>query len=155
MGIGLNEVVKACKELGWKGCQSENAVKNNVINIILGGVLTDEQLKKIIENTWSNHVRTAARLKLAGASKHDIVRNLVLRGRRRRERTCRAVKGVCNAIRSVFGEKYELLERLICPYCGKQFRLQSRLSSHIRRYHYDELMNDVEKVVELIKQRRR
>ena len=73
MGIGLNEVAKACKELGWKGCQSENAVKSNVINIILGGVLTDEQLKKIIENTWSNHVRIAARMKLNGASKHDIM----------------------------------------------------------------------------------
>ena len=73
MGIGLNEVAKACKELGWKGCQSENAVKSNVINIILGGVLTDEQLKKIIENTWSNKVRTAARMKLNGASKHDIM----------------------------------------------------------------------------------
>jgi hypothetical protein len=73
MGIGLNEVVKACKELGWKGCQSENAVKSNVINLILGGVLTEDQLKKIIENTWSNHVRIAARLKLSGASKHDVM----------------------------------------------------------------------------------
>jgi len=73
MSIGLNEIAKACKELGWKGCQSENAVKSNVINLIIGGVLTEDQLKKIIENTWSNHVRIAARLKLSGASKSDIM----------------------------------------------------------------------------------
>ena len=71
MGIGISEIAKVCKELGWR-C-TEEAVKSNVINIILGGVLTDEQLKKIIENTWSNKVRTAAVLKLRGASKSDIM----------------------------------------------------------------------------------
>jgi len=84
-----------------------------------------------------------------------VIKNIILRGRRRRVRTCGAVPRVCQAISDVLGEKYELLERLICPYCGKQFRLQSRLSSHIRRYHYDELMEDVKSVVELIKQRKR
>ena len=73
MGIGLNEIAKACKEFGWKGCQSENVVKNNVINLIIGGVLTEDQLKKIAEATWSGHIRIAVRMKLNGASKHDIM----------------------------------------------------------------------------------
>ena len=73
MVIGLNEVVKACKELGWKGCQSENAVKSNVIALILGGVLSPEQLKKVAENTWSDKIRIVAKLKFSGASNTEIM----------------------------------------------------------------------------------
>ena len=84
-----------------------------------------------------------------------VIRNIVLRGRRMRERLCREYPGVCRAIRIAFGEKYELLDKLICPYCGRQYRYQAALSHHIRRKHFAELMDDVDKVVELIKQRRR
>jgi hypothetical protein len=79
MGIGLSEIAKACKELGWKGCLSEAAIKSNVIAIILGEVLSPEQLKKVAENTWSDKIRTVAKLKLSGASNTEIM--LVLEAR--------------------------------------------------------------------------
>jgi uncharacterized C2H2 Zn-finger protein len=83
-----------------------------------------------------------------------VIRNIVLSGRRKRNRLCREYPGVCRAIRIAFGEKYELLDKLVCPYCLKQFRYQASLSHHIRRKHFAELMDDVEKAVTLIKQRR-
>ena len=73
MGIGLAEIAKVCKELGWKGCQSENADKSNVINLILGGVLTEEQLRKVAMSTWSKQIRTVAKLKLSGATNNEIM----------------------------------------------------------------------------------
>jgi len=73
MGISLSEIAKACKELGWKGCQSETAIRLNVINLILGGVLTEEQLRKVAMSTWSKQIRTVAKLKLNGATNNEIM----------------------------------------------------------------------------------
>jgi hypothetical protein len=84
-----------------------------------------------------------------------VIKNIILRGRKRRGRACRAAPRVCQAISDVLGEKLMLIDDLTCPYCLKQFKQLNALSIHIRRRHYAELMNDVEKVVELIKQRRR
>jgi len=84
-----------------------------------------------------------------------VIKNIILRGRKRRGRVCRVAPRVCQAISDVLGEKLMLIDDLTCPYCLKQFKWLNALSIHIRRRHYAELTNDVEKVVELIKQRRR
>jgi hypothetical protein len=83
------------------------------------------------------------------------IKNLILCGKRKRDRMCREFPGVCKAVKHAFGEKFVLLEKLVCPYCLRQFKLQSRLSHHIRRKHYADLMADVEKALELFRQRRR
>ena len=84
-----------------------------------------------------------------------VIKNIILRGRKRRDRACRVAPRVCQAISDVLGEKLMLIDDLVCPYCLKQFNRLNALSTHVRRRHYAELMNDVEKVVELIKQMRR
>jgi uncharacterized C2H2 Zn-finger protein len=83
------------------------------------------------------------------------IKNLILCGNRKRSRICSETPRVCKTLRDVLGEKLVLLEKLVCPYCGKQFRYQSRLAHHIRRKHYVDMMADVEEVVELWRSRRR
>jgi hypothetical protein len=79
MGIGLSEIVKVCKELGLKGCLSESTIRNNVINIIMGGVLSDEQLKKIVENTYSDIIKIVAEMKMRRLQNSDIIIELAKR----------------------------------------------------------------------------
>ena len=77
MVIGLREVARVCKELGWK-C-SEETIKNHVVMMIAEDIFTKEQLEKIAERTMSGRIRVAAMLKLQGASKSEILSALEVR----------------------------------------------------------------------------
>jgi hypothetical protein len=79
MGIGLYEIAKACKELGCKGCLSESTIRRIVISMILSDIFTDEQLRKIAENTYSDTIRIVAEMKLKNASNSDIIIELAKR----------------------------------------------------------------------------
>jgi TnpA family transposase len=79
MGIGLNEVAKVCKELGWKGCLSESTIRRTVISMILSDMFTEEQLRKIVENTYSDIIRLVAEMKLNKASNSEIIIELAKR----------------------------------------------------------------------------
>jgi hypothetical protein len=77
MGIGINEIVKVCKENNLR-C-SESSIRRTVISMILNDVFTDEQLKKIAENTYSNAIRIAAEMKLKRMQNSDIIIELAKR----------------------------------------------------------------------------
>ena len=79
MGIGLYEIARVCKELGLKGCLSESSIRRTIILMILNDVFTEEQLKKIVENTYSDTIRLVAEMKLRRMQNSDIIIELAKR----------------------------------------------------------------------------
>ena len=69
--VSLSEVCEVCRKLGWR-CSRET-IQKLVILMIIEGVFTSEQLKIISERTFSNSIRAAAKLKLAGVGKSEIL----------------------------------------------------------------------------------
>ena len=69
--ILIKDVVEACKKLGWR-CNGK-IIRDLVVLMITEGVLNEEQLKIVAQRTQSNKIRRAAELKLARASKNEIL----------------------------------------------------------------------------------
>ena len=78
MAIELKEIVDVCRKLGWR-CGNAETIKNHVVLMIAEDIFTKEQLEKIAERTMSSRIRAAAKLKLAGASKSEILSVLEVR----------------------------------------------------------------------------
>jgi len=77
--ILIKDVVEACKKLGWR-CNMASII-SLVVLMIAEGIFTQEQLKVIAEKASSAKIRRVAELKLAGASKEEILMALELEAR--------------------------------------------------------------------------
>ena len=76
MTVLIKDVVKACRELGWR-CNMASIISLAIL-MIAEDIFTQEQLKVIAEKASSAKIRRAAELKLARASKEEILMALEL-----------------------------------------------------------------------------
>jgi hypothetical protein len=83
------------------------------------------------------------------------IKRLLLGGEERRREFCRTYPNMCSLFKKFFAEKLELINKLVCPYCNKQFKELRIFSKHVFSRHYEELMFDIYKFLDLWRMLRR
>jgi uncharacterized C2H2 Zn-finger protein len=83
------------------------------------------------------------------------IKKLLIGGGKRRKEFCRTYPNMCRLFKKIFAEKLELIDKLICPYCKKQFKALRTFSKHISNKHNGELMDDVYQFIDLWKKLRK